>query len=205
MLSQIRAPAGWERFLQIYSDFFFWSSGASCRSRIWAELRSRSCPGASEQRGNPPAAPGEQRKVSTYSHISAGARLCRLKLTSSAEKTRLSEKTLRAVRTGWFQNFPELWKKKKPTVRIEATRGRTFRPSSSSSAVWTHTFSSSSELTDVTGCVLPNPEVCWGNSSAAAPPAAHRGPGGANLRPGDLQRDAERSCGQDVMSCSKTY
>ena len=112
MLSQIRAPAGWERFLQIYADFFFWSSGASCRSRIWAELRSRSCPGASEQRGNPPAAPGEQRKVSTYSHISAGARLCRLKLTSSAEKTRLSEKTLRAVRTGWFQNFPELWKKK---------------------------------------------------------------------------------------------
>lgn len=56
--------------------------------------------------------------------------------------------------------------------------GGTFRPSCSCSAQFgLRVFSSSSNLTDVTGCVLPNPEVCVsGNGSAAsarpaAPPA----------------------------------
>lgn len=54
----------------------------------------------------------------------------------------------------------------------KATRkaGRTFRPSCSSVAqLELRLFSSSSNLTDVTGCVLPNPEVCVSGNGAQQP------------------------------------
>lgn len=72
---------------------------------------------------------------------------------------------LRTVWTARFQNFPVL----KMTLTTEGKPGRTFRPSCSSSAqFWVQSFSSSN-LTDVTGCVLPNPEVCVSGNGAQLP------------------------------------
>ncbi len=75
-----------------------------------------------------------------------------------------SVKSLRTTWTVCLPNSPEL-------KSTERKPGRTFRPSCSSSAQFElRLFSSSSNLTDVTGCVLPNPEVCVSGNGAQQPP-----------------------------------
>lgn len=84
------------------------------------------------------ASQGEQGRVWTYSHISAGARLFPLKLTSFCLQKRDTSALLASLHEKTFYAQPERLRARTPTKKRDSNRhgnpGRTFRPSCSSSA-----------------------------------------------------------------------
>lgn len=123
MLSEIKKKPGWERLVRLNQTF---------REVLWGVCKSkklRSCLSLCGVRGSRPAGISRwaqvKKKVWTYSHISAGARLFRLKLTSSSvEKrdslrstVRFSPNFLRTVWMARVHNYPELRKRNRKETR----------------------------------------------------------------------------------------
>lgn len=116
---------------------------------------------------------GELGKVWTYSHISAGVRLFPLKLTSFSLQKRDTSAPLASLHEKTFYAQPGRLCPGSPTKKRDWKTKK--KPGKDLSAllfllctVWVESFSCSN-LTDVTGCVLPNPEVCVSGNRAAPP------------------------------------
>lgn len=173
MLSEIKKKPGWERLVRLNQTF---------REVLWGVCKSkklRSCLSLCGVRGSRPAGISRwaqvKKKKSELTAISRPEPVC---FVWSWHPPLLRNATLCAPRFASVQTFyAQSGRLGSTTIRSYAKETEK-KPGKDLSAllfllctVWVEGFSSSSSnLTDVTGCVLPNPELCVSGNGAQLPP-----------------------------------